>query len=195
MPVFAKPKTKAYSTVIFFFLVIALFGWYAIKPTIQTILFLQREIVDKTDLNKKMDEKINALIIAQNTMDAVQNKLSLLEVAIPSNPDAVDVAKQIQNLTTANQASISAAQISTVPILIDKSLNKKPGETYMEFPVNVTFTGEYANLKTVLTTVTGLQRALSISSLTMNATKDSVSTKSASTAIQAIIKVTAFYRN
>ena len=191
-PMFAKPKTRAYSTVIFFFLVIALFGWYAIKPTVQTILYLRREIVDKTNLNKQMDDKINALITAQNILDSIQSRLTLLDTAIPSNPDAVDAARQIQNLTQINQASISAVSITAVPILLDTPGTAKQTQTYVEFPINVSFTGSYTNLDSVIRQLTNLQRAISISSLSMTAGKPTSASQSAT--IQAIIKLTAYYK-
>ena len=65
-PVLAKPRSKAYTTIVFSFLAVSLFGWYAIMPTIQTILFLQREIKDKTQLSTQMEDKIAALIEAQS---------------------------------------------------------------------------------------------------------------------------------
>src|SRR3989339_1155323 len=117
-PMLKKPKTKQYSTVIFFFLTVALFGWFAIKPTIQTILYLQREIVDKKAVNTQMDDKINALIEAQAILENIQPQLEVISYTIPTNPQAVDIARQLKNLAEVSQASLSAIQIASVPILI-----------------------------------------------------------------------------
>ena len=57
-PVLTKPVNQAYTAIIFSFLAVSLFGWYAIRPTVQTIVTLKREIADKTVLNKQMEDKI-----------------------------------------------------------------------------------------------------------------------------------------
>src|SRR3989338_2007521 len=93
-----KPQARAYTTAIFSFLAVSLFGWYAIRPTLQTILYLRREIIDKTDISKKMEEKISNLIGAQATYQSVENQLPLLHAALPTNPQAVSLVQQIKKL-------------------------------------------------------------------------------------------------
>src|SRR3972149_7715954 len=95
-----RPNTHFYTTTIFSFLAVSLFGWYAIRPTIQTILFLQREIRDKTELNKKMEDKIAALIEAQAYYQEVEPLLPVLDESLPSQPDAIPLIMQLRNLAS-----------------------------------------------------------------------------------------------
>src|SRR4030042_3240810 len=97
-PILDKPRTRIYTAVIFSFLAISLFGWYAIKPTVQTIITLRKEIAEKTILNQQMEEKIASLIEAQNQYQAIHPQLSLLKEAIPSNPEAIELVIQTKNL-------------------------------------------------------------------------------------------------
>src|SRR5689334_1508190 len=74
-PTLKKPKAQASTGAVFSFLAIALFALYAIRPTAQTIIYLRREIADKTVVNKQMEDKITALIEAQNTYESIQDRL------------------------------------------------------------------------------------------------------------------------
>lgn len=170
-PLLSKPKTRVYSTVIFFFLVVSLFGWYAIRPTIQTILYLRREIVDKTSVNQKMDEKINALITAQNLLESVETRLALLTDAAPFDPNAVDVTRQLQQLTTFTSASLSAIQVSTVPIVqtaTGASTIKKGSVTYASFPITISVSGPYAHLAAFLSELLTMRRIITIQSISFS---------------------------
>ena len=99
-PKLNKPTSKAYTTIVFSFLVVSLFGWYAIRPTIQTIIYLQREIRDKTELSKKMEDKISALIEAQAYYQEIEPLLPVIDQALPSKPDAIPVLIQLRNLAS-----------------------------------------------------------------------------------------------
>lgn len=193
-PILAKPKTKVYSTVIFFFLVVSLFGWYAIKPTIQTILYLQREIVDKTEVDKKMDEKINALIEAQAALEDIQNNISIIDEVIPPNPQAVDLARQLNQLALINTASVSAIQISSVPILSSTASAKIKtlGVKHATFPVTVSLEGSYANLSGFLTGLIDMRRIVTIDSIMFSPKKTGKVGTSAFT-LQLLLKLTAYY--
>jgi len=193
-PIIQKPKTKLYSTIIFFFLVVALFGWYAIKPTIQTILYLRREIVDKQAINKKMDEKIDALVQAQTNLDTIQKHLVYLSDALPPNANAVDAARQLQTVTKTTIASLSALQIASVPILTESSGSagtKTTESKYNDFPITLSLVGPYTDLSTILYGILGMRRIFRIDSMTFSQEKESVGAPSNN--IQLTLKISGFY--
>src|SRR5437762_11759734 len=78
-----KPENRAYTAIIFSFLVVSLFGWYAIRPTMQTIFTLKREIADNTEINIQMENKISALIEAQAGYQEVEPKIPIVNQALP----------------------------------------------------------------------------------------------------------------
>jgi Tfp pilus assembly protein PilO len=194
-PVLAKPKTKKYSTVIFFFLVVSLFGWYAIRPTIQTILYLRKEVADKIVVNQKMDDKINALITAQSLYESVSPRLTLLTDAIPENPHAVEIMKQLQQLSPPTQASLSGAQISTVPIVQTRKENesaKKTSVTYSDFPISVTLSGPYTSLSHYLSQLIAMRRIVKIQSISYAPARESASA-SATPFVQLVLQLNTYY--
>lgn len=167
-PVLEKPKTRLYSTIIFFFMVISLFGWYAIRPTVNTILYLRREIADKTEVNKKMDDKINALIQAQTAYEAIQDKLPILDEAISTKPNVFPYIIRLRELAAETGATISATQVSSSPITSEQqNQQKKPGNKPSTINVTLTISGPYVNVKQLLSEITTLRRLGTITSLSI----------------------------
>ncbi len=168
-PMMEKPKTRLYSTIIFFFMVISLFGWYAIRPTINTILYLRREIADKTEVNKKMDDKINALIQAQSAYEAIEAKLPLLDEAIPKDPNVFPYVIRLRELAKETGATISATQVSSSPIAAEVLPGNKKPAVSKPTPLGISFTvsGTYMSVKQFLDGLSQLRRLGSIDSLTI----------------------------
>jgi len=195
-PMLKKPKTKQYSTVIFFFLTVALFGWFAIKPTIQTILYLQREIVDKKAVNTQMDDKINALIEAQAILENIQPQLEVISYTIPTNPQAVDIARQLINLAEVSQASLSAIQIASVPILIATPSAAIPSSIvkHTAIPITLSIDGSYNTLASFMSGLLAMQRIITIDSLSFSPSKSGLP-QARTNEIRLQLKLTGYYKN
>lgn len=170
-PTLKKPKAQASTAAVFSFLAISLFAWYAVRPTAQTIIYLRKEIEDKTKVNKQLEDKITALILAQATFEEIQDRLPLVSEALPFNPDAVLLARQLYHIANISQASISALQIPSLPLLTQEaSAGAKLAPTKSlvgEFPVTVVISGGYPNLKSFLYGLLTLRRVTSIDSITI----------------------------
>lgn len=195
-PMLAKPKTKQYSTVIFFFLVVALFGWYAIKPTVQTILYLRREIVDKKAVNQKMDEKIQALIEAQALIETAGQRTSYIDDATPLNPNAIDVVRILNSLASNAGATISAIQVDSTPMLpgATASASKAYSVKDVGFSITMGIEGQYSALSNFLTSLLTIRRIVTIESITFSPNKKPSSFVPLSPTIQLVLKLNAYYR-
>jgi len=204
---FAKtPKNRAYTTTIFSFLAVSLFGWYAIRPTLQTILYLRREIIDKTDISKKMEEKISNLIGAQATYQSVENQLPLLDAALPTNPEAVSLVQQIKKLADTTNATITSIQVASVPILTGdaapvetkntpatgaKSLTEFKTKT---FNFSVILVGGYPTLKSFLDGIMNMRRVVAIDSMNFIPTSDAEATVTTDgRALRLVLKLHSYY--
>lgn len=197
-PVMSRASTRSYTTLILSLLAISLFGWYAIRPTVRTILFLRREIADKTTLNQRMEEKITALIEAQAVYEDVQPRLSLIPQALPETPEVMDAVIQIRNFALVSGASVSAIQVSTVPILgsgarvptpspathsqepltDNDEASSKPttsnegGKNQLSFPLTATVAGPYPVVKSFLEGILNMRRLVGIETLTLAPVKE-----------------------
>jgi Tfp pilus assembly protein PilO len=167
-PALAKPANRAYTAIIFSFLVVSLFGWYAIRPTMQTIFTLKREIVDKTDIDKKMEDKISALIEAQAAYQDMERDLPLIDQALPVQSDAVRAARDLSALAADSRVTITALSISAIPLSSDTgpgtgtitALNK-----LASFPVSLSVTGAYPDIKNFIGGILNLRRIMQIDSM------------------------------
>lgn len=172
-PLISKPKNRAYTTTIFSFLAISLFGWYGIRPTLQTILFLRREIADNTVVNKIMEEKITNLIEAQANYQAIENQLPLIDQAVPETPDALTLVFQLKNLAAQTQVDVNSISIPSIPLLgqdatpSGQKTQNQPKEKIV--PMVVSVNGPYANIKAYLEGVINMRRIATVNSAIISA--------------------------
>lgn len=172
-PVLEKPKNRLYTAAIFSFLAIALFGWYAIRPTIQTIIFLQRDIVDKSALDKKMEEKIGSLVEAQASYEDAKDLLPVLDDAIPDTPDAIDAIIQIKNLVATTQATLSSVRVTNVALLQTSQLTKDKQPKKPEFLISLSISGLYQEVESFIQSLVSLRRILTIEQMNLVPSKES----------------------
>lgn len=208
----SKPKNRLYAPTVFTFLVISLFGWYAIRPTIQTILYLKREISDKTELNKKMEDKITALIEAQASYSNVQNQLSLIPEAMPKTTSIISLVTQLKNLTSESGASLSAIQVPKIPLdaQTDMAIGPTPGalnstkpkpKTIMpktdtklaDFPLSLVITGPYQSIQTFLKGILQMRRIITVDTMTLSAAKEDNGDKLGRRNVRLVLKVKSYY--
>jgi Tfp pilus assembly protein PilO len=196
-PFLQNQKTKNYSTVIFFFLVLAVFGWYAIRPTIQTILYLQREIKDKVEVDKKMDAKIYALIEAYASFENNEKLLPVLSEAVPHTPEALDIVSQIQTIATEKRISISTLQMTGIPLAtLSSALKPKDQKRFTEIPIMFTIEGTFPSVVAFLTDLTTLRRVVSIQSMNFIPIKTSIVSASESgtqSSVKVLINLLTYY--
>lgn len=181
-----RQTSHIYSSVILSLLAISLFGWYAIKPTIQTIIFLRREIEDNKKVSRQMEEKIAKLIQAQAAYQAVQASLPLASQALPANPELVELANQLKHLALSVDASVSAIDAGEAAIIGDQTalLNKNeattaanpkaPADVFQkvyDLPLLVAVVGPYKSVHAFLDGVTRMRRIATIKSMQISRDK------------------------
>lgn len=94
-PLILKPKVQAYLMIVLSLLAMAFFGWFAIRPTLLTMINLNRQIEEARQTNQKLQEKINALVSAQNEFSNIKPKLPVLFNALPQEPKFTSFLKAL----------------------------------------------------------------------------------------------------
>lgn len=190
-----KPHTHAYMIVAFTFLTISLFGWYAVRPTLQTILYLRREIKDKTEVNKKMDDKIRALIEAQATYSDIEQSIPLVAQALPPDPDAMSLLSQLRNLALISAASISSLRVSEIPAsgqTASPSGQKRTASSGpIEFSLTITLTGVYEQLISFLSGMIDMRRIVAVDAVAISPDINQRNEKSGP--LQLVLKVRSYF--
>ncbi len=214
-PLLLSPKKRQYTTVVFSFLAISLFGWYAIRPTIQTILYLRRELKDKAKVNQQMEEKIAALIEAQATYQSVESDLELLTHALPNNPNIILLVSALRNLANESGASISGIQAADIPILahetqvstesalvaespdhITKPITPLGKTKTVEIPISITVSGSYFSIKSFLDGILNLRRIVSIETIGFSSgTTETKKPVADARSMQINVKLKTFYQS
>lgn len=169
-PITKLPIVKNYGSTILSLLVIAILIYFAIKPTVETILVLQKKIADADAVLQKVTQKVDNLSLGKKNYDNLsQNIKDKISAAIPDSINLKSVSQTLEQTARNHEASISALQIQ--PLTIETKIADKLG---VLTEVNFTFNteGNYGNLTALLKDLTTSSRLISINSLSLSKTSD-----------------------
>jgi len=96
--------------------VMALFGIFAIRPTVITIIELNKEAEGKKSIASKLETKIENLDKAQLTYNQNKGTIDLVNIAIPDGPSPETYVRQVEGLAKTNQVSLVGVGTSRVKI-------------------------------------------------------------------------------
>jgi Tfp pilus assembly protein PilO len=85
----------------------------ALRPTLVTISTLFGQIKQQTEIARKLDEKIMSVRKATDALEAVREKIPLLEEALPESP-------KWETLVTTLESIIAEQGMTTTSITVDK---------------------------------------------------------------------------
>lgn len=160
-PLLKKPQTKAYTFLILSIFTVAFFVFFAIRPTVNTIIGLRKQIEDDRIVDVKLQDKINALSQIQAEFDVLQPDLPLIDTALPTKPEVIGLIKNLESLASENNASLSAIQVGGVA-LSDDWIKQQDTTTSNDqaIPVSFLFTveGGYTDIANLIKRVTNLPR-------------------------------------
>jgi Tfp pilus assembly protein PilO len=198
-PIITKPKNRAYTTTILSFLVVSLFLWYAIRPTVQTILTLRKEIKESQVVNKQMEDKISALVEAQALYQQVSGRLPLVKEALPTGPLALPFLLALEQLASDSGSVLSEVQANQT--IIDNTQASAPGSLKntssdlqtARFSIGVD--GTYPAVTAFINGLLHLRRLVNIVtfSLTPTSVSEKTATISAGSNIRLLLKLDTLY--
>lgn len=150
---------------------ITIFGLFAIRPTIITIIDLNNQITEKRNTLSQLNAKITALDEAQEALNRNRPSLELVENAIPSSPFPELYLRQIEGL--ANKHSLLILDVNTGGIQIlgssapAEETSKDPTENVDTFPspaksfeFGFTLLGNYQSIHSFLRDFESLRRPM-----------------------------------
>lgn len=172
-PVLRSPVVKTYGTTIFTIAVLIIFTFFAIKPTVETILVLQKKLENSQKVYEKIIQKSENLTLArQNYQNIDSASKAKIRTLIPVNPDIKTVIQTLEAIALINQASISAIQVQPITINIDDNQDLNNSEL-----AEVTFTlnleGNYNNLVSFIKQLRRANRLFTIEGMSLNRSQGS----------------------
>lgn len=165
-PITRFPIVKTYGSVIFTLFIMTIFIFFAIKPTVETILILQKKLEDSNQIIEQLNKKTDDLTEAKKNYDNLSPQIkSRVEEAIPDRVNFSTLIQTIESVIKTYDSSISALQIQPVN-LVPKPEDKTGTISEIDFTLNIE--GIYANLVSILQELRLSSRVMSIESVTLN---------------------------
>lgn len=165
-PIARLPIVKTYGSTILTLLVMIIFILYAIKPTVETILVLQKKLEDSKQVLEKVNQKANNLSQGKTNYEKLDSSTKArLATAIPDTVSLKLLIQTLEQISLTHQASISALQIQ--PLVLETKPDNKVGSlSEVLFTFNVE--GSYKNLTSLLNDLKSSTRLISIDSLALS---------------------------
>lgn len=143
------------------------FAIFAIRPTLLTMSDLIKEIEDKRQLDKQMAQKIAALSSAQSEYLKQQERIGVLDEAVPTGPDLVGLFKIIEKLASDNQLVITSMSVNDVPKdIVGTPAFDQLERKNLEFTVGIT--GDYASVRNFVNQLIQVRRTILIDRVTFS---------------------------
>lgn len=167
-PLTGNPIVRSFSPYIFSLLTIGFLVIFAIRPTVSTILNLQKSIENNQQILQGLDSKAQSLIDGRKNLDALSPLVkSKIGLAIPENPSVPLLIGSLRNIST---ASISALQIQPLVIVDNTETKTKMALGEVVFSYNIQ--GSYKDLLTALGSMQRSPRLINIDSIVINKSPD-----------------------
>lgn len=160
---YEKPVARVSAALVFSIVCVGFFGAFAIRPTLQTMAELIKQIDEKKDIDQKLTQKIAALTTAQRELSQKQSQFALLDIAIPASPQFTQLLTVVEKVAVEQGVVFTSASIQKVPVEREQPLlpNQKQTNVNLEsLPFTLTFTGSYEQLTGMLRELGNLQRIL-----------------------------------
>jgi len=147
-PIMRIPLVRNYGSTIFTLTVIIIFIFFAIKPTVETILVLQKKLENANQVLGQLEEKSHNLALGKQNLDRLSPQIKTkMSAFIPDTVSLRTIVQTLEQTSLSQNASVSALQIQ--PLMIQPKNSEALGEmTEISFTFNTE--GGYLNLSFIL---------------------------------------------
>ena len=165
-PVIKSPIIKNYGPAIFSLLTMSILIFFAIRPTVETILVLQKKLADSNEVLQKATQKAENLSLGKANYDNLdQNIKRKIMVTIPDLVSLNSAIQTLEQTAKIHEASVSALQIQ--PLVVDTKVDERMG-TLSEIAFTFNTEGDYTNLIALLQDLKTSSRLISIDNLSLS---------------------------
>ena len=165
-PVTQLPIIKNYGSTIFTLLTMSLLIFFAIRPTIETILVLQKKLADQDEVLQKVTQKAKNLSLGKKNYDNLdQNIKEKISAGVTDTVSLKSLVQTLEQTAKVHEASVSALQIQ--PLVVNIKIERQTGvlsEIFFTFNIE----GAYKNLIAILQDLKSSSRLISIDSLSLS---------------------------
>lgn len=155
---YQQPVAKVSLELFFTVGAVLFFAIFAIRPTLLTMSDLIKELEDKRKLDQQLSQKIAALSTAQATYLGLQNRLFVLDEAIPTSPQFITSLKLLEKVASDHKLVITTISVNEIPdeTVATGDITRLQRVT---IPISVVLSGDYQSIRSFIEDVINLRRA------------------------------------
>lgn len=168
-PVIGNKYVKSFAPYIFSLISLIIFIIFAIRPTVVTIIELQKSIQDNQKILDQLDKKTQDLTDGKRNLENISPEIkNKINARIPSSPAVTNLINNLQT-SASNIATVSALQVQPVTIYNNASDQKTP-LSLEELSFSFNIQGPYSELLTVIDNFNKAPRLINLTSVVFNKT-------------------------
>lgn len=160
-PIVADPLVRGYFSLVASLLLVSFFLVFALSPTINTILALQKKIEEQKQVDTALQKKIADLVAAQDSFAQIQEILPAVFVGVPITPTPQTIISGVA--VSASASGVKQTGISFHDLPLSSDLITSLELTPVEFTLSVT--GDYASVRDFLGRVENASRLIKLKSI------------------------------
>lgn len=160
-PYLREKRTRSFVMLSLTLLAIAIFGIFAISPTLATITELQRQLQDAKFAYQQLQNKIQNLSLLGQAYSLMDNDLPIINAALPSAPQATELVGSINALIQENNVALGTIHIS--PFVLANSQPDKTPLSFFIFSLDVS--GTTTNVLAFASSFSHFDRVITIDTL------------------------------
>lgn len=167
LPYLDEERSQKFFALVLTLLALSFFGFFAINPTVSTILKLRKELSDSEFVYRELETKIKNLSRLRIQYSSMQTDLPIVTDAITTKPDVHILFAQVQGASQKSNIKIKKLQNFEVEILKN---NKTPGKKYYSYSFAIAGSGPFENISDFVSTITNMQRIVDIDIFSISST-------------------------
>lgn len=157
-----KPVTKVSLELVLSLVTVLLFAVFALRPTLNTMSQLTKEIEDKKVIETGLTRKLTALATAQNEYLTYRDRFDILEEAIHESPTLETALFYLEYLVNRENISLAGLRIESFPVGVvpvlqtdsdddliattSAATRREPEKEIGLYAIQATFSGDYPNM-------------------------------------------------
>lgn len=160
-----RQKIIAYFYITISLFTLSFFGFFAIKPTIETIVNLDKQLKDNREVLKKIKQKQTDLAKLTQEYEAMSGEIALIENAIPDSSNIPYLSRQIETIALRNNVVLTTLDFGSLD-----SEEQKSGEL-ASFPISISVEGNETDVNRFIRELTSIDRLLGFERFTTGKTR------------------------
>ncbi len=170
-PIFRNKFVKTYSSTVFSLIMITVFSLFAIKPTLSTIVSLQKSIKEQKNLLNQIITKGENLSLGKNNYEQISDKTKTdLIGLVPDSTAVSNLMNTLAEISGDYEASISALQVQPVALRGQPNeISKDAKVKEIDFTININ--GSFTKLARFLADLSKLPRLIRVESVGLSKTE------------------------